>query len=356
MRHVPIDMLQPGMVLARSIYTSDGRPLLNTGVQLTVGMISTLRRLGVTMLSIQDPRFGDVVVEEMVDEATKREAMSNFSVAAQAIQGGKDFQTKQIMQSTNSIIDEIMTNKKVLVSLTDIRTRDNQLFIHSLNVCILSVVIGMNMGLNRSQLSELAIGALFHDIGKIEVPESIRSKDEDVDIPKDLRGDEKHTWRGYKRLRKKNEISIVSAHCALQHHESIDGSGYPRGLIGDEIHLFAKIVSVANKFENLIAGDETRKPMLPHDATEHLMGLAGKQLEHEVVIQFLRSVAVYPTGMSVKLDNGLTGMVVGQHKGLPARPVVRVFKREDGDWQSHEMQEIDLAQQTTTFISRVIQE
>lgn len=353
MRHVPIDLLQPGMVLARSIYTADGRPLLNTGVQLTVGMISTLRRLGVTMLSIQDPRFQDVQVEELVDEQTKREALNNFAVAVQQVQGGKDFQTKQVMQATNSIIEEIMKNKKSLVSLSDIRTRDNRLFIHSLNVCILSIVIGNNMGLQRAQLTDLAIGALFHDLGKIEIPESAL-KEEEQEIPKQLSQDEKHTWRGYKRLRKKNEISIVSAHCALQHHEHINGSGFPRGLHGDEIHPFAKIVAVANLFDNLIAGKDDRKPMLPHLATEYLMSQAGKTLEHEIVIQFLRSVAVYPTGVSVKLDNGLTGMIVGQHKGLPARPVVRVFKRDD--WESHEMQEIDLAKETTTFISRVIQE
>ncbi|KEO84648.1 HD-GYP domain-containing protein [Tumebacillus flagellatus] len=355
MRHVSVDTVQPGNVLARTIYTNDGRPLLNAGVQLTVGMLSTLRRLGVSMLFIQDARFADVVVEEVVSETTRREALSNFATAVQHIQGGSEFNTKTISQATGSIIDEIMKNKKVLVSLSDIRTKDNRLFLHSINVTILSVVIGTNMGLNRAQLSDLAMGAMFHDIGKIELPEKVQ-KEEVSDLPKGISSDEAHTWRGYKRLRKKNEISIIAAHCCLQHHEHIDGSGFPRGLAGDEIHPFAKIVAVANAFDNLIAGNEDTKPMLPHEATELMMSLAGKQFDHEVVVQFLRSVAVYPTGVSIKLDNGQVGMVVGQHKGLPSRPIVRVFKKEEGEWESHDVKELDLAKETTLFIQKVLTE
>jgi HD-GYP domain-containing protein (c-di-GMP phosphodiesterase class II) len=355
MRYVALDQVQPGDVLARTIYSSDGRPLLNSGVQLTVGMLSTLRRLGVNFIYIQDARFQDVVIEEVVSEQTRREALTNFSTAVQHIQNSGDFNTKQIQQTTSSVIDEIMKNRKVLVNLSDIRTRDNELFMHAVNVCILSVVIGVNMKLNRAQLSDLALGALFHDIGKIELPERLR-KEEDADVPAGLATDEKHTWRGYKRLRKKNEVSIVAAHVALQHHECMDGSGFPRGLSGDEIHLFARIVAVANEYDNLVNGTGDRPTMLPHEATEYLMSQAGKKFDHEVVIQFLRSVAVYPTGTSVKLDSGKVGVVVGQHKGLPARPVIRLFTREEGEWESHEVKEIDLATATTTFIQKVVRE
>jgi HD-GYP domain-containing protein (c-di-GMP phosphodiesterase class II) len=355
MRHVSVDAVQPGQKLARTIYTSDGRALLNNGVQLTIGMLSTLRRLGVTMLYIEDVRFQDVVIEEVVSETTRREAMTQFSTAVQHIQGGKEFDTKMMNQVTGSIIDEIMKNRKVLVNLSDIRTKDNQLFLHAVNVCILSVVVGTNMGLNRGQLADLAIGALLHDIGKIELPEGQR-KTEEADLPQGLANDEKHTWRGYKRLRKKHEVSILVAHVALQHHEHIDGTGFPRGLTDADIHPFAKIVAVANVFDNLVAGDEDHMPMLPHEATEFLMSQAGKVFDHDVVVQFLRSVAVYPTGMSVKMDNGQVGVVVAQHKGLPSRPVVRVFKREQGEWESHEIQEVDLAAETTVFIQKVLQE
>jgi HD-GYP domain-containing protein (c-di-GMP phosphodiesterase class II) len=329
--------------------------LLNAGVQLTVGMLATLRRLGVTMLFIRDEMFQDVVIEEVVSEETRREALVQFATAIQHVQGSGDFNTKLVHQSANSIIDEIMKNRNVLVSLSDIRTVDNRAFLHAINVCILSVVIGNNMGLGRQQLTDLAIGAMFHDIGKVELPEGLH-REEESELPDGLRSDEQHTWRGYKRLRRKNEVSIVAAHVALQHHEHLDGSGFPRGLSGNEIHPLAKIVAVANVFDNLIAGDETRRPMLPHEATEYLMSEAGKKFDHEVVIQFLRSVAVYPTGVSVKLDSGEVGMVVGQHKGLPSRPVIRVFIREGGEWETHEAKEIDLARHTTKFIQRVLME
>lgn len=353
MRHVSVETVQPGNVLGRAIYASDGRPLLNAGVQLTVGMLSTLRRLGVAMLYIEDKRFQDVVVEEVVSEETRREALSNFALAVQHISGGKDFNTKQVSLTASSLIDEIMRNKKVLVNLSDIRTVDNGSFIHALNVCILSIAIGTHMGLNRNQLQDLALGALFHDIGKVVLPEGLM-KAEESDLPQGLLTDEKHTWRGYKRLRKRNEVSIVAAHVCLQHHEHVDGTGFPRRIKGDDMHPLAKIVAVANAFDNLIAGSDDKPPMLPHTATEYIMSQANKKYDHEVVFHFLRTVAVYPTGLSVKLDNGLTGIIVGQHKGLPSRPVVRAFVKEDGQWESHEVKEIDLATATTTFIQKVL--
>ncbi|WP_374720723.1 HD-GYP domain-containing protein [Peribacillus tepidiphilus] len=101
------------------------------------------------------------------------------------------------------------------------------LFLHSFNVCVISVIIGMKMGLDRSKLKELAIGTLFHDIGKISV----------ADHRQEEYNEEHHTWKGFNLLRKNPEISKLSLGIILQHHEYIDGSGAPRGIKGDEIHL-----------------------------------------------------------------------------------------------------------------------
>ncbi|BCJ87026.1 HD-GYP domain-containing protein [Effusibacillus dendaii] len=352
MRYVSIDSVEPGHILARSIYTSDGMALLNVGVQLTVGMLSTLRRLGVTHLYIQDERFADVEMEDVVSEQTRREALASFSMAVQCVQAGKSLSSKAITDATSSMIDEIMRNQKVLINLNDIRTKDNEQFLHALQVCTLSTVIGVNLGLPRAQLQELAIGSLLHDIGKCEVPEK-EKKQEDAELSGDTNDDKQHTWRGYKRLRKIKEFSITIPHVALQHHEHVDGTGYPRQLSGEDIHRYGKIVAVANFFDNLVAGQGIDgKRMMPHEATEYLMGFAGKRFDLETVIGFLRCIAIYPNGTSVKLSTGQVGVVVGQHTGLPARPIVRVFTKDSDD---HEVKELDLAKETTLFITHVLQ-
>lgn len=338
MRYVSIDSVEPGQVLAKAIYASDGRILLNTGVQLTVGMINKLRNIGVTFIYIQDHRFEDIHINEVVSEETRREAIRNVAEIIHLVQIGKNFNPANLHNTVQNIIRETLINKDVLLELGEVRTLDNQQYIHALNVCLMSVVTGINLNLTQTQLYDLAIGALLHDIGKW-----VQEDDE-----------QDHTWKGFNYLRKKREISILSAHVALQHHEWIDGTGYPRQVKGDDLHIFGKIVAVTNLYDNLISPlEDGVQPKLPYQACETLMGLAGKKLDHEVVRQFLRSVAIYPTGTSVKLTTGEVAIVVDQHKGLPARPVLRAF-RNYNDEELPEVKVIDLAKSTTVFIEKVI--
>ncbi|MGO0059960.1 HD-GYP domain-containing protein [Brevibacillus fluminis] len=351
MRYVSIEQVEPGDVLYRSIYTSDGLTLLQADMQLTVGMINKLRRFGVTMLYIKDPLTDDVKMEDVLTESTRKEAISNLSTAMQCVQTGKSIDLRGIQKTSTNIIDELLKNRKVLVNLADIRTNDNHLFIHSLNVCMMATVMGISLGYNMNQLKELAIGALLHDIGKV-------SKD-DEDAANGELGEQHHAWVGFNLLRRKYEMSIVSAHVALQHHEWVNGKGEPRGLVGAEIHDFAKIVAIANYYDNLISPFSAEEETLhPYEACEKIMALANFRFDHEMVIRFLRSVATYSTGSSIKLSTGEVGVVIDQNRGLPTRPVVRVIKRDKPASkrmdEEHEVVDIDLSTETTIFITGVL--
>lgn len=353
MRYVSLEQVEPGDVLARSIYSSEGLTLLQSGVQLTVGMIHKLRRFGVTMLSIQDPNLDDVKVEDVVTEVTRKDALRNLSAAIQCVQSGKQMDVRGIQKSVGSIVEETLRNRRVLLNLGEIRTADNALYIHSLNVCMMATVMGVGLGYNHNQLKELAIGALLHDIGKVGVTE---------EIPAYKKNSMEHhyTWRGFNILRKKHEMSIVSAHVPLQHEEWVDGSGVPRGLTGAQIHDFAKIVAICNAYDNLISPFSDEEETLPaYEACERIMGLAGKRFDHKMVLHFLRSIAFYPTGTSLKLSTGEIGVVIDQNRGLPSRPVVRVISREKQASkrmaEEHEIRDIDLGEEVTIFISGVLE-
>lgn len=236
-----------------------------------------------------------------------------------------------------------MQNREVLLQLSDIRTKDNEQYVHALNVCTMAALTGINMGLSQSQIKELSVGALLHDVGKVEL-----TADDEAEDPK-----KHHTWRGFELLKSKREFSLLIAHVAFQHHEAPDGTGLPRGLDDEQIHLYAKIVAVANTYDNLLFDPSTGQKMLPHDAVEMLTALAGSKLDRECVIQFLRTVSIYPTGISVRLSNREVGVVVGQHRGLPGRPVVRVVKKDDEDLS---VTEFDLSRHTTIFVDTVLGE
>jgi len=339
MKLVDVESVEPGQILGKTIFSSNGAVLLSTGVQLTVFMISTLKRIGVTTVYIDDPKFRDISHEELLSEETKRAVIHQMSESFEQLRSGKTFNSKAVAQSVDDILEDVLKNQNVMIHLSDIRTADNAMFLHAMNVCMMSSLVGVNMGLNMIQLKELAVGALLHDIGKVGAPES-------------QEGRMHHAWRGFELIKNKREFSLLIAHVAFQHHEAIDGSGVPRGLTGDDIHTYAKIVAVANMYDNMIYNAGEEGPLLPHEACERLNAYSGTLLDHEVLVQFMRIVSIYPNGISVRLSNRQTGVVVGQHRGLPGRPVVRVIDK-DGD-EAVGYSEIDLARNTTLFIEAVL--
>ncbi|EXX88463.1 hypothetical protein BG53_00380 [Paenibacillus darwinianus] len=343
MKYVSIDSVEQGQFLGKTIYSGGGTPLLSAGIQLTVYMINTLNRIGVTMLYIQDKAYEDIDTDDILSDATKQAVMREMNGAFEAIRSGKEWSPKNIGVSVGRILDDVMSNKELLVQLSDIRTAENAQYVHAMNVCLISTLIGINMGMNYSQLKDLAIGALLHDVGK-----NGQAQASIGDEPKDVK--RHHTWRGYELLKNKREFSLLTAHIALQHHERVDGRGLPRGLTGDAIHLFAKIVAVANKYDNLI-NTLNDKGLLPHEACEELMAMSEQELDHETLVEFTRIISVYPNGTAVRLSTKETGVVVRQHRGLPGRPVVRIVRTNDDEF---EITEVDLAKQMTVFIEAVM--
>ncbi|QTH41221.1 HD domain-containing protein [Cohnella sp. LGH] len=339
MKLVDIETVEPGQYLGKTIFSSNGAVLLSTGVQLTVYMISTLKRLGVTTIYIDDPMFRDISHEELLSEETKRAVIHQMSETFEQLRSGKNFSSKAIGQTVDDLLEDVMQNQNLMIQLSDIRTADNAMFLHAMNVCTMASLVGLNMGLNMLQLKELAMGALLHDIGKLGAPEV-------------QEGRMHHAWRGFELLKNKREYSLLVAHVAFQHHEAIDGSGAPRGLTGDDIHTYAKITAVVNMYDNMIYSSGNEKPLLPHEACERMNAFSGTLLDHEVLVHFMRIVSIYPNGISVKLSTRQTGVVVGQHRGLPGRPVVRVIDKEGDEAVGYS--EIDLAQHTTVFIETVL--
>jgi len=258
-----------------------------------------------------------------------------------------------VTDSVNNIIEDILFQKEIFISLTDMRSYDNQVFAHSVSVCVLATVLGKALGLDQNNLEALAIGALFHDIGTVKLPKTLLSKRE-VFTPKEARLYETHTSEGFDILRSKRELNLLSAHIAFQHHERMDGSGYPRKLESDGIHQLAQIVGIADFYDNLVNDGPGHSRILPHVACEILMGCSDKLFSHDLVVTFLKHIAAYPTGCTVKLNTGEIGIVVDQNKSLPMRPIVRVLLAGQ-DLNQVKAKEYDLVKERTTFIEAMLE-
>ena len=145
--------------------------------------------------------------------------------------------------------------------MMEIKAHDDYTFSHSVNICIISTIMGKFLGLPYTRLKKLAVGALLHDLGKIYIEK--RSSPKTATSHRKKPGAyTQHPRLGFDRLRIYPDLSILSAHVAYQHHEREDGSGYPRGLCSEEIHPFAKIVAVADSYDAMVSKRPYRKPRL----------------------------------------------------------------------------------------------
>lgn len=353
LRQLSINRLKQGDVLGKTIYSNDGRVLLGRGVAFTSSYIERLRKLGINVVYVDDEETKDIIIEDVITEEHRREAMSSLESSGQAVQVGKDFDGFTVKKAVNNIIEDILFQKDIFISLSDMRSYDNQVFAHSVNVCVLATVLGKALGLDQNNLEALALGALFHDIGTVKLPKELLRKRESF-TPKEEDLYETHTSQGFDILRSKRELNLLSAHIAFQHHERLNGSGYPRKLEGENIHNLAQIVGIADFYDHLINDGPGHTRILPHEACEILMGCSDKLFPHDLVVTFLKHIAAYPTGCTVRLNTEEIGIVVDQNKSLPMRPIVRVLFAGQ-DLNQVKVKEYDLVKERTTFIEAILE-
>ena len=336
--------------LGKTIYSPEGKPLLVAGTLLTETYIKSLERRGYDSVYIWNELAPDVEVDEAVNEITRVRATSIIAETFRSVSENCRIDLQKISEVVNEIIDDLDANSDTLFSLSTIRCVDDYTFVHSVNVCILSLLIGSVALSLKRDLRKLGIGAILHDLGKVKIDRKLLGK------PGRLSREEfaqiqLHTVYGYEILREFPECSILSAHVALQHHERMDGSGYPRGLRGVDIHKFARIAAIADVYDAMLSKRVYRDGTSEHKAMEYLLEEGKGLFDEGLVRRFAERVAIYPSGTVVRLDTGDVGVVVRQNSADPHRPVVRIVA--DKAYNIVEPDEIDLLHDPVRYISAV---
>jgi putative nucleotidyltransferase with HDIG domain len=338
MRLVATARCIPGMELAKPIFNEKGMVLLGRGVVLTQRMIDNLRQHQIPVLYIQDKATADIELNDVISHEVRVEAMNSIQTVFSAIE--KDTFRWRGTQASAKIADEfkkvfamlygeLRQTKEAMNMLVYTHVKENYVFSHSLNVTLYTTAVAIKRGFNTKQLSEIGMGALLHDVGKLFIPQGILHKPGRL-TEEEFEQIKKHTEHGFELLRKTYEIPLSSAHCAYQHHEKLNGSGYPRGLKGDEIHPFAKVLSVCDVFDALTTHRVYRRSMLPHEAMELIYTETHTHFDVDIVEAFRSTIAIYPIGLTVKVNTGETAIVIGQNRDAPTRPILRVIKDAGG--------------------------
>ena len=342
-----------------NIYGRDGRLLLAKGATLTSRAIAHLVKLGIWEVYIDSPETHDIVVEGAISEFTRRRFLIEVNKEFQKISMSKDkrhinINVDVLKRIVKTALRELFANKRNLINLINLKAFDDYTYMHSIDVMIYSLVLGMIIPLPDDKLELLGLGAILYDTGFLLLPKSILEKpdkvtDEEFEILKN------HTTLGYDFLESIIELPTVVRNVALSHHERWNGNGYPRGLKGEKIPIFSRIVAISDVYDALVSDRSYREAYLPHIALEYLMSGGGTLFDIKLVRAFIERIAVYPLGTTVKLNTGEVGVVSKVEPGFSSRPTVRILYNDNKEKLNLDsIYEIDLMEKPTILIEKVV--
>ena len=330
MKQISLTEVIPGMILARSILNSKGRVLLAARITLTEEYIHKLSILNVDTLFIKDEKYSDIIIPEYLSIETQQRALSILTATMEKIHKEGTFSVAAVSSVASDIVEELVAQADVIIHLTGIAIHDDYTLSHSLNCSIYTALLARSCGFTIPQIKVITCGALLHDIGKTEIDKQILNKpgsltDEEFDIIK------QHPGLGFNLLTKKRlELSSLIAHMAWQHHEKIDGSGYPRGLQGEQILSYARLLSITDVYEAITAHRPYRKAMKPEVAYNIILAGLGTSFDEEFGTIFLSKIALYPPGTELLLNTGERAIVITVPANDPQRPIIRLISYPDG--------------------------
>ena len=241
-----------------------------------------------------------------------------------SLKNGETVDIAPLEEMADELVDSIFKNPDAMIYLSRIREKDTYLMEHSLNVGMLLANFGRYLGLSRLVIKELLVGGLLHDTGKIMIPDEILHK------PGKLTFDEfeimkRHVKYGIQFLDKSEGISEVMRTVAANHHERLDGLGYPNGLKGDELCLISRVSTIVDVYDALTADRCYKKGMPSTTAFRILLEGAGSQFDPILVKKFIKCMGVYPVGTLVKLKSNKLALVIERNEESPLKPVVKII-------------------------------
>lgn len=322
--NISVNDCQPGMKMAETIFNQYGAVIVGEGTILDQHLISKIQRLGIDKIKIID--FTEKSLRDNSFEIFKAQYNENLGTVKSILHDisiGKNVDVVKINKVARSISMKINDNRDIVNSINQIRQVDEYTYTHSLNVSMLCMLIGKWLKYDLKNLGMLIQAGLLHDIGKGKIDPEIINKplpldDDEYEIMK------KHTLYGYMLTEGLAGINEDVRKGVLMHHEREDGSGYPLGAKGDQIHGFAKIIAVADIYDAMTSNRSYRHRQSPFEVFEMMENNTFGILDTRVVKVFLGNMAAYYIGDFVKLNTGNIGEIVYINPMRISQPIVRV--------------------------------
>jgi putative nucleotidyltransferase with HDIG domain len=337
------------MKLADDVILPDGRLLLLAGFILRPLYIQKLKMFNVKCVNVEDDFLTST--EECEEEKIYNHAVDTLKSFFSLASSNKKPNISEVEEATAEIISGVINNDIVMMQLTGIRDIDRYTYLHSVDVCIYSTILGKSLGYDKDMLLDLGIGAILHDIGKCKIPPEILLK------PGKLTTDEfslmmLHTVYGAEILKSTCGMNSRIANIAFQHHEKWNGSGYPTGVAAYDIDAFPRIVSLVDVYDALTSDRIYKEREQPHIAVDYLKRNSGILFDPYLVDLFVENIAVYFEGTLVQLSTGELGYVIETNSPDNKRQIVNVISNKFGPPVLHPYK-VDLNQNQDITISKI---
>ncbi|MBN2220755.1 MAG: HD domain-containing protein [Vallitaleaceae bacterium] len=357
MRLVPIGSLKEGSIVARTIYDEDHRVLLNSGVKLTEQLILRLKENQIMGVHIFD-HYSSQEIKDVISPELREKTIQEVKQVFSAIRKDIDRHISVLTSDTTKLhkrlklmvdskylskieavigdlIAELTNNKDAMVGLVDIKNMKNYVYEHSVQVTVLSLLVGISMHMSQAMMKELAISAMMHDIGLAFLEPELVKKSEEL-VGEELEIYQGHCQLGYEFIRDQTALSMPVRMGVLQHHEAYNGEGFPNHLMEEGIHLYARIIAVADCYDKMTSG-VGGEWFPPNEVIEYIMGNSGRgrRFDFEVANLFVRRVVPFPLDGFVLLSDGRKAMVQELNAGNPLRPIVKVYHEQKSPQDSY---------------------
>lgn len=271
-----------------------------------------------------DNRHVNISKEMEVARRLHTHAIDLVSTVMKDVKIGNSIDVKAFDDVADNMISSILRNQDALACLGRIRNKDSYLLEHSVNLAVLMGIFGKAQGLSSDALHQSVVGALLHDIGKVLTPDQVLHKagkltDDEFRVMKE------HVIHSQRILRNTPGIPVLTINVAAQHHERFDGSGYPKGLKGDQICCEGRMVAIIDVYDAITADRVYHRALPPTSAMKKLLEWSKHHFDPPLVQRFIKAMGVYPVGSLVELESKRLALVIESGETSQIQPLVRVI-------------------------------